>query len=84
MVARRLYHHHSHKIDPTRASMVSYMYLIIILECVKSSLDTNILRKYFIFYYKDVMTADVVELEHSNNKRLFGLKGEGGGVKRVE
>ena len=60
------------------------MYLIIILECVKSSLDTDILRKYYIFYYKDVMTADMVELEHSNNKRLFRLKGEGGGVKRVE
>ena len=43
------------------------MYLIIILECVKSSLDTNILRKYFIFYYKDVMTVDVAKLERSNN-----------------
>ena len=36
------------------------------------------------FYYKDVMTVDVAELERRNNKRLFGLKGEGGGVKRVE
>ena len=44
------------------------MYLIIILECVKSSLDINILKKYVIFFYKDVMAADVTELERSNNK----------------
>jgi len=55
------------------------MYLIIILECVKSSLDNNILRKY-VFFFKDVMTADVVELECSNNKGPFGLRREGGGV----
>ena len=30
------------------------------------------------------MTVDVAELKRSNNKRLFGLKGGGGGVKRVE
>ena len=62
------------------------MYLIIILECVKSSLDNNILRKY-VFFFKDVMTADVAELECSNNKGPFGLRREGGGVeerRRVE
>ena len=31
--------------------MVSYMYLIIILECVKSSLDINILKKKYIYIY---------------------------------
>ena len=30
------------------------------------------------------MTANVAKLKRSNNKRLFGLKGGGGGVKRVE
>ena len=45
------------------------MYLIIILECVKSSLDINILKKcHFFFFYKDIMAIDVAELEHSNNK----------------
>ena len=45
------------------------MYLIIILECVKSSLDINILKKcQFFFFYKDIMAIDVAELEHSNNK----------------
>ena len=44
------------------------MYLIIILECVKSSLDINIFLKMSIFFYKDIMATDVSELEHSNNK----------------
>ena len=45
------------------------MYLIIILECVKSSLDINILKKNVnFFFYKDIMVADEAELEHSNNK----------------
>ena len=45
------------------------MYLIIILECVKSSLDINILKKcQFFFFYKDIMVIDVAKLEHSNNK----------------
>ena len=43
------------------------MYLIIILACVKSSLDINILKK-CNFFYKDIMAANVVELERSNNK----------------
>ena len=43
------------------------MYLIIILECVKSSLDINILKK-CNFFYKDIMAIDVAELEHNNNK----------------
>ena len=44
------------------------MYLIIILECVKSSLDINIFFLNVIFFYKDIMAADVAELERSNNK----------------
>ena len=45
------------------------MYLIIILECVKSSLDINILKKcQFFFFCKDIMAIDVAKLEHSNNK----------------
>ena len=44
------------------------MYLIIILECVKSSLDINILKKISFFFYKDIMEANVAELERSNNK----------------
>ena len=43
------------------------MYLIIILECVKSSLDINILKKCH-FFYKNIMVADVAELERNNNK----------------